>query len=134
MGRDLDGVVGVVGGRVAEEVEGPARASRAPHLEAHRGETGHPGQNRSHRGGGVGKQVRVAAVGARRVEGLGDDRRDGVGRGGGVVARVLDDGGARAGLATGPSVGVPYGGSQLDAVSHGDVIQTLVHRLVGVQG
>ena len=69
VGHDLDGVVGVVVRRVAEEVEGTARAARPPHLEADRGEAGHPGQNRSHRGGGVRKQVRIAAVGARRMRG-----------------------------------------------------------------
>ena len=49
VGHDLDGVVGVVVGGVAEEVEGAARAAGSPHLQADGGEAGHPGQHRSHR-------------------------------------------------------------------------------------
>ena len=49
VGHDLDGVVGVVVGRVAEEVERAPRATGSPHLQADRGKAGHPGQHRSHR-------------------------------------------------------------------------------------
>ena len=133
VGHDLDGVVGVVVGRVAEEVEGASRAAGAPHLQAHRGEARHPGHHRADIGGRVGQQVGVAAARARGAEGLGEEVRDGVGGPGRVVAGVLDHRGARTGGRTGPAVGVADGGGELDAVAHGDVVEPLVHGLVGVQ-
>ncbi len=133
VGDDLDGVVGVVVGRIAEEVEGATRAARPPHLEADGGEPGHPGHHRAHVGGGVGEKVRVTAIGARCAERAGDQRGDGVGRAGDVVAGVFDDRGARTAGRAGRAVGVADGGRQLDAVTHGDVVESLVHRLVGVE-
>ena len=133
MGGDLDGVVGVVVGRVAEEVEGPTGAARSPHLQADGGEAGHPGQHRPDVGGAVGQQVRVAAVGARRAERLGEQRGDRVGGSGHVVTRVLDDGGTGARGAARPAVGEAHGGGQPDAVPHGEVVEALVQGLPGVE-
>ena len=80
VGHDLDGVVGVVVRRVAEQVVGAARAARPPHLQADGGEAGHPGDHGTHVGGGVGQEVLVAASGARSCGGLGQEGRDRVGR------------------------------------------------------
>ena len=134
VGHDLDGVVGVVVGRVAEEVEGAARAAGAAHLEADRGEAGQPGQHGAHVGRAVGQQIRVAAVRARGPEGLGEEGGDRIGGPRRVVPRVLDHGGAGRSGAARAAVGVPDGGRQLDAVAHGEVVQPLVHGLIGVEG
>ena len=134
VGHDLDGVVGVVVGRVAEEVEGAPRASGAAHLEADRGEPGHAGEHGAHVGGAVGQQVRVTAPGTRRAEGLGEKAGDRIGGAGRGVPRILDDRRARGRGRAGDAVGVAHGGRQLDAVPHGDVVEPLVHGLVGVQG
>ena len=133
MGHDLDGIVGVVIGGIAEQIEGAARATGSPHLEADRGEPRHPGHHRSDVGGGIGKEVRVTTVGARDPEGLRKQGRDRIGRPGHVVAGVLDDRGTRTGRAAGLVVGIADGGSQLDPVAHGDVVEALVHGLVGVE-
>ena len=98
MGHDLDGVVGVVVGRITEEVEGAARAARPPHLEADGGEPGDPGERRipprwrvsGNRFGSPQLQHGVCRAWAISV-GIGS-----VGRGD-VVTRVLDDRGTGGG-------------------------------------
>ena len=133
MGDDLDGVVGVVVRGVAEEVERPTRAAGSPHLHTDGRESDHPSQHRADCGGAVGEKIGVTASRARRSEGLCDVLGDGIGRTGGVVARVLDHRRARGGGRAGLAVREPDRGGELDAVAHGDVVQTLLHRLVRVQ-
>ena len=134
VGHDLDRVVGVVVGGVAEEVERAARATGAAHLEADGGEPRQPGEHGSDVGRAVREQVRVTAIRAGHAESAGDHVRDGISRPGDVVARVLNHRRARARRRTGHAVGVPHRGGKLDAVTHGDVVETLVHRLSGVEG
>ena len=129
----LHRVVRVVVRGVAEEVEGAARTARSPHLEADRGEAGEAGDDGPDIGGAIRQEIRIPTVRARPAEGAGDQRRNGVRGPGDVVARVLHHGGAGGGRRTGSVVGVAHRGRQLDAVTHRDVVEPLVQRLVGVE-
>ena len=133
MGHDLYGVIGVVVGGVAEEVVGTPRATGPSHLQAHRGEPGHPRQHGSDVRRRVGEQIRIAAIRARGSGRLGQQGGDGIGGTSGVIARVFDDGRAWSGGAARATVGIPHRGSQLDAVTHGDVVEPRMHGLVGVE-
>ena len=81
----------------------------------------------------VGQEVGVTAPGAGGVGGRGQEVRDRIGRPGGAVARVLDDGRTGGGRTAGAAVGVADGGGQLHAVAHGDVVDARVHGLAGVE-
>ncbi len=136
VGDDLHRVVRVVVRRVTEEVEGASRAAGPAHLEADRGEAGEAGDDGPDVGGAVRQEIGVPTGRGRAgdAEDAVDQRGDGVRRPGGVVARVLHHRGAGAGRRTGDAVGITHRGRQLDAVTHRDVVEPLVHRLVRVEG
>ena len=121
----LDHVVAVVVRRQAEQVEGAARAPRAPHLHADGGESQERGDDAPDDGRGVGEQ-RVAR------RGLALERVDQAVGGGRGVAGVLDDGGEGA-VGQRLSRREPDGGGDGDPVAHPDVVEPGVEMLRRVE-